>query len=56
MLDDDGRAALDRLTVAFGMSKSQIAETAGLAREVLYKEARLRAPKTRRACARCWKS
>jgi hypothetical protein len=46
MLDDDSRVALDRLTAAFGMSKSQIAETAGLAREVLYKEARLGAPKT----------
>jgi hypothetical protein len=45
-LDDDGLVTLDRLTVELGMSKSQIAETAGLAREALYRDARLKAPKT----------
>lgn len=38
--------AIDRVAEVFGMSKSQLAETAGLTRETLYKADRVRAPKT----------
>lgn len=45
-MDRAGRIAIDRLADGFGMSKSQLAETAGLARETLYRAERGRAAKT----------
>lgn len=45
-MDRAGRIAIGRLAEAFGMSKTQLAETAGLARETLYRAERSRAPKT----------
>lgn len=45
-MDRGGRIAIDRLADGFGMSKSQLAETAGLARETLYRTDRSRAAKT----------
>jgi hypothetical protein len=38
--------APDRVAATFRMSKGQLAETIGLKRDVFYKEARIRAPKT----------
>lgn len=45
-MDRAGRIAIDQLADGFGMSKSQLAETAGLARETLYRAERSRAAKT----------
>jgi hypothetical protein len=45
-MDQAGRIAIDRVATGFGMSKSQVAETAGLAREALYRSERSRAAKT----------
>jgi len=45
-IDPKGNVAVDRVVEDFGMSKGQLAQTAGLARESLYKQARLNAPKT----------
>ncbi|WP_246248877.1 MbcA/ParS/Xre antitoxin family protein [Chelativorans alearense] len=45
-MDKSGAIAIDRLAAGFGMSKTQLAETVGLARESLYKAARNRAPRT----------
>ncbi|KXF78017.1 XRE family transcriptional regulator [Paramesorhizobium deserti] len=45
-MDKAGRIAIDQLADGFGMSKIQLAETAGLARETLYRAERSRAPKT----------
>lgn len=41
-----GKIAADEVADGFGMSKSQLAETAGLARETLYRAERSRGPKT----------
>ena len=38
--------AVNRVAERFGMSKSQLAETMGLARETVYRPARMEAPKT----------
>jgi uncharacterized protein (DUF2384 family) len=45
-MDGSGAIAIERVADSFGMSKSQLAETIGLARESLYKAARNRTPKT----------
>jgi hypothetical protein len=45
-LDAAGQVQIARVAEGFGMSKSQLAETIGLAREALYKTARARAAKT----------
>jgi uncharacterized protein (DUF2384 family) len=45
-MDATGRIAVDRIAEGFGMSKQQVAETAGLARETLYRAERVGAPKT----------
>ena len=45
-MDSTGKIAIDRLADGFGMSKTQLAETAGLARETLYRTERSRASKT----------
>ncbi|CAN7265028.1 antitoxin Xre/MbcA/ParS toxin-binding domain-containing protein [Caulobacter sp. LjRoot300] len=42
----DGRLDLDRITTGFNLTKSQLAETAGLASDTLQKSARRDAPKT----------
>ena len=39
-MDRAGRIAINQLADGFGMSKSQLAETAGLARETLYRAER----------------
>lgn len=44
-MDRAGRIAINQLADGFGMSKTQLAETAGLARETLYRAERSRAPK-----------
>ena len=44
-MDRAGRIAVDQLADEFGMSKTQLAETAGLARETLYRAERSRAPR-----------
>ena len=41
-----GKIAADEVADGFGMSKSQLAETAGLARETLYRAERSRGAKT----------
>jgi uncharacterized protein (DUF2384 family) len=46
LLDPLGVLAVERVADAFGMSKFQLAETVGVARETLYKPSRARAPKT----------
>ena len=46
VLDVHGRAVIDRVAEAFGMSKSQLASTLGLSRESLYKAKRAEAEKT----------
>jgi DNA-binding phage protein len=43
----DGAMDLDSVTRIFGMTRGQLAETAGLARDTLQKAARRDAPKTR---------
>jgi len=45
-MDPTGKIAIDRLADGFGMSKTQLAETAGLARETLYRAERSRTSKT----------
>jgi hypothetical protein len=45
-LDDAGVVRVDRVSGSFRLSKGQLAETVGLRRETLYKNARLRAAKT----------
>jgi hypothetical protein len=45
-MDPAGTIGVDRLAEGFGMSKTQLAETAGLARETLYRPDRSRASKT----------
>ncbi|MBS0614135.1 MAG: DUF2384 domain-containing protein [Proteobacteria bacterium] len=46
LLDERGRAAVDRVAEAFGMSKTQLALMLGLSRESLYKAKRAEAEKT----------
>jgi hypothetical protein len=46
LLDEDGAPSLDRAAEAFGLTKAQLAETAGLQREAIYRATRLRALKT----------
>ena len=46
LLSPAGVLAAEQVADAFGMSKHQLAETVGLARETLYKPSRARAPKT----------
>lgn len=45
LYDTSGYISVDRVAERFGMSKQQIAETIGLARETVYRAARLHAPK-----------
>ncbi|KOF18555.1 XRE family transcriptional regulator [Ensifer adhaerens] len=45
-MDRAGKIAVERVATGFGMSKSQLAETAGLARETLYRSERSRGAKT----------
>jgi len=45
-MDAQGRIAIDRLALGFGMSKTQLAETAGLSRETFYRAERSKASKT----------
>lgn len=45
-MDRTGTLAVDRVADGFGMSKTQLAETVGLARDSLYRAARAGAPKT----------
>ncbi|APO72102.1 hypothetical protein IE4872_PD01581 (plasmid) [Rhizobium gallicum] len=45
-MDRSGRIVVDRLVDGFGMSKTQLAETAGLARETLYRVERSGTAKT----------
>jgi len=45
-MDGSGAIAIEQVADSFGMSKTQLAETVGLARESLYKAARNRTPKT----------
>lgn len=44
-MDPAGRIAAERVANGFGMSKSQLAETTGLARETLYRSERIGTPK-----------
>jgi hypothetical protein len=46
LLDSRGVLAVGRVADAFGLSKQQLADTIGLARETLYKPGRAGAPKT----------
>lgn len=45
-MDRGGNIAVEQVATGFGMSKSQLAETAGLARETLYRTDRSRGAKT----------
>jgi DNA-binding XRE family transcriptional regulator len=45
-MDQAGQIGAERVANGFGMSKSQLAETVGLARETLYRSERVGAPKT----------
>jgi len=45
-MDRAGRIAINQLADGFGMSKTQLAETAGIARETLYRVERSRTPRT----------
>lgn len=45
-MDRAGKIAVDRVATGFGMSKTQLAETAGLARETLYRSERSHGAKT----------
>lgn len=45
-MDEGGKIAVQQVADGFGMSKTQLAETAGLARETLYRLERSRATKT----------
>ena len=44
-MDSTGKIAAERVADGFGMSKTQLAQTAGLARETLYRSTRIGAPK-----------
>ena len=44
--DRNGRVSLDNLARSFGMSRAQLAETAGVRAETLYRTERALAPKT----------
>lgn len=46
LMNHRGFVTVEKVAATFGMSKGQLAETAGLSREALYKLARLEAPKT----------
>ena len=46
LLDEPGRAGIDRVANAFGMSKTQLATTLGLGRDSLYKAKRAASEKT----------
>jgi hypothetical protein len=46
LLDPAGVLAVDRVADAFGLTKFQLADILGLARETLYKPSRAHAPKT----------
>ena len=48
-VDRAGKIAVERVATGFGMSKSQLAETAGLAREALYRSERSQGRKRRAA-------
>ncbi|MHC2486476.1 DUF2384 domain-containing protein [Sinorhizobium meliloti] len=45
-MDKGGKIAVQQVADGFGMSKTQLAETAGLARETLYRPERSRGTKT----------
>jgi DNA-binding XRE family transcriptional regulator len=45
-MEASGQISIDDVAESFGMSKTQLAETAGLAKETLYKTARSRAQRT----------
>jgi DNA-binding XRE family transcriptional regulator len=45
-MDRSGAISIERVTESFGLSKTQLAETVGLARESLYKAERNRTPRT----------
>jgi len=45
-MEKDGAMDFDTVTRAFGMTRGQLAETAGLARDTLQKAARREAPRT----------
>ncbi|MER8555108.1 DUF2384 domain-containing protein [Mesorhizobium sp. M1217] len=45
-MDRAGKIAVDQVADSFGMSKGQLAQTAGLARETLYRPERSRTAKT----------
>ncbi|HEY7245449.1 MAG TPA: antitoxin Xre/MbcA/ParS toxin-binding domain-containing protein [Xanthobacteraceae bacterium] len=45
-IDESGHIAVRRVSESFGMSKGQLAETVGLARETFHKSARTNAAKT----------
>lgn len=45
-MDRTGRITISQLADGFGMSKTQLAETAGIARETLYRAARSGTPRT----------
>jgi DNA-binding XRE family transcriptional regulator len=45
-MDRNGKIAVEQVADGFGMSKGQLAETAGLARETLYRSERSRTVKT----------
>ncbi len=44
-MDRTGKIVVNQLVERFGMSKTQLAETAGLSRETLYRTERSRSPK-----------
>ncbi|MBL6654172.1 MAG: DUF2384 domain-containing protein [Reyranella sp.] len=46
LIGPKGTVAIDRVIKSFGFSKAQLAETAGLSVETLYRPNRLKAPKT----------
>jgi hypothetical protein len=46
LLDSAGKVAVDRVADAFSLTKFQLADILGLARETLYKPSRANAPKT----------
>jgi hypothetical protein len=45
-MDSSGKIAIERVADGFGMSKGQLAATAGLARETVYRAERSRAART----------
>jgi len=45
-MDRSGAVSIERVADSFGLSKTQLAETVGLARETLYKAERNRTPRT----------